>query len=346
MSLGNVSLLQISKEVSNVFSNSNMRYFQHKKGVDNTGFTGSGTIGASAYNSYVGPDRFALAIGGGPNINDGFNRSTDVPDARFEYSLESRRSHGGAFESGMQVQKVESVFARRLSANGKASFSIMAKPILDTAKITMSLYWAGGKDNWGAGTVLISTKTFLVGADFSVNVWDEFKFENVTVPFNGKNGLMLEIRSFNDDATFPQVSGLRTTGWQGNAGPKVLPWSMMFGNEITELPFLQRYYEKSYHHDVDPASATLSGAIGVTMQAAIGAVTSSVFFKSGKRALPLVNMYNPNDGTIGEWWAENLAPVDLLGSVSNGGLGSFRIWPNTSVIGQHIHTHWTALSEI
>lgn len=343
MSLGDISLLQVSKEVSNVFANSNMRYFQYKKGVDNVGFTGSGVIGANIYNSYVGPDRFALAIGGGPNTNDGFNRSTDVPDARFEYSLESRRSHGSAFESGMQVQKVESAFARRLSANGKASFSIMVKPILDTARITMSLYWAGGKDNWGAGTVLISTKTFLVGVDFAVNVWDELKLEDVAIPFNGKNGLMLEIRTWNDDITFPQVSGIRTTGWQGNAGSKVLPWSMMFGNEITELPFLQRYYEKSYPVDVDPASITLAGAFATSM-AVTAVITNTAFYIASKRINAGVTLFEPYTGTEGEWGIEGAGSLD--GHLSNHGQDSFRLWATGASIGNHLHVHWESKAEL
>lgn len=249
---GDESILRVTDEVSNLLMNSNMRYAQHFQSI----------VGTDSYQAnfthYSTFDRFFMGRNGVGDAGDGISRVAPSPglDSIFENVIKADRPIVAGTEDGIVGQKIESIFAKRLAREGRMSVRIPILLLNDTDKITIKFRYANVKDNWSADTVF-HTQVFNAGVEIPFGEWtDDILIENVPVPFQGENGIMVQM-NFTNDGSASQVCRIETTGWQCNEGRKVLDWRLMRGDDIQEINVLRRYFEKSYRPDNNPG--TLGG---------------------------------------------------------------------------------------
>ncbi len=107
-------------------------------------------------------------------------------------------------------------------------------------------------------------------------------------------------------ATANQVNGINTgadfkiTGVMLNEGSVAAPFERVGKTIEQELSLCQRYYEKSYNIDVDPATITNLGATLFVAANSGNQEQNQELFKVTKRALPTMFIYSPATGTLGQ----------------------------------------------
>ncbi len=343
MSKNDTSILRVTNEVSNLFMNSNMRHSQHSLNL----------VGSAAFVidsvTYKTLDRFQFNRDGASNGGDFYGTSDAVSvgiiDSRFDTILEASKVLAVPATDGLTGrQRIESIFAKRLAAEGKMSFSKLMKIEGVTETVTIEFYYANAKDNFSAVT-LFNSKVFTSGGNFPFNVWDELKIDNVNVPSQAANGVEIRVVVRGDGSA--GATQYRTTGWQCNEGSRVLPWSLMLGDDLQEIDILQRYFEKSYDVDIDPGTA---GALGRVQWSVLnyGVMNNNSFisepFKTIKRVPPTIIGFSATLGTINRFSDEG--GVDRVVSFSSIGTKHFG-WKHadaSSTTGMSYH--YTAQAEL
>jgi len=277
---GDQSLLLATNEVTNLFSNSDLTYFQYGE---------SASLLEANPESYHGPDRFTLVRTGTGRAGDAFIQSTDVPDPQFDFSVDATREHGASDEHLNIYQKIESIFSSRLTIEGRASFSFFVKPLQDIASINIDFFYPSSKDNWPGGSTLFHSVSLTAGVDFNIGEWFQPKVENVPMPTQVSNGLMVRIRTNALESSFPEFTQIKTTGWQCNEGRKVLPWRLMLENRFEELGILQRYAEIGFttYANINFEESSTNNRLAI-----LGGKFSTI-----KRSGPTVTFYGTGDIT-------------------------------------------------
>jgi hypothetical protein len=147
--------------------------------------------------------------------------------------------------------------------------------------------------------------------------------------------------TFTNNAT-PANTNIDITGVQLEEGSVVTPFEQRpIG---TELALCQRYYEKSYNIDVTPGTA--NSAAYIQEYSISGSLRFIVDFKTSKRAVPTIVIYNPrlNNTTGSAWRLEDNANIGVTpGPTSTegfhtGGVGSLSFG--------NYYIHYTASAEI
>lgn len=156
-------------------------------------------------------------------------------------------------------------------------------------------------------------------------------------------------------ATTNQVNGADSTSnnWRVaqvmlNTGSAALPFTRSGGTYAGELARVQRYYEKSYAIDTDPATATATN-IASFHNVASAASRHTVFMGVQKRSAPTVTYYS-TDGTSGSWTDQTASANRTVTGVE---AGTKALVLNTSATnayvansGDIIAGHWVADADL
>lgn len=119
-------------------------------------------------------------------------------------------------------------------------------------------------------------------------------------------------------------------------------------SSIVELGLCQRYYEKSYGVDVDPATVTDAGvSSALNAGTATGVYGSAVRFAAGKRAVPTIVWYSSATGASGNVrngtdTADNAVASTVHVSDGSTGIPSLTV----AITAKFVTMHWTAESEL
>jgi hypothetical protein len=165
-------------------------------------------------------------------------------------------------------QKIESLNAQAL-ANKKASFSFefLNRGFTD---VTVNVYYPTAIDNHTVQT-LISSKSEVFAIDATTK---KFKFENINIPVEAKNGLAVEI--IIDGITIAADWDNPLSKFMLNEGPVAAPFERAGANVTNEFLLCQRYYERGE-----------SGAISDSTNANIRLTWGT--FHAEKRIQPVVS---------------------------------------------------------
>jgi len=111
----------------------------------------------------------------------------------------------------------------------------------------------------------------------------------------------------------------------------------------------QRYFQKSYDLATAPATATVTGNIGLEVGSNVsGSLAMAIFFKNSMRASPTMVGYSPNSGASGQWRIYNVsrglnadASVTLTQMNQNSSLAIVTMSTSSAMVG-----HYTASAEL
>ena len=111
------------------------------------------------------------------------------------------------------------------------------------------------------------------------------------------------------------------------------------------LALCQRYYEKSYDVDVALGTVTAAGAHSYITPGGAGLYNQTqVYFKTTKRAVPTMTLYNSNTGASGTW-QDSSAANNAMGSTP-GRCGSSVYTTVAGGSARSFAGHWVAESEL
>lgn len=113
-----------------------------------------------------------------------------------------------------------------------------------------------------------------------------------------------------------------------------------------EFELCQRYYEKSYDLEVAPGTASAPGGfITIAVSTSVGATSTLAIFKVGKRATPVVTVFNPITGAIGSFRRSD--SVDVAAASGSINTVSSQIYNTAVNVANTSNTiHWIAESEL
>jgi hypothetical protein len=160
------------------------------------------------------------------------SRSTDVPDARFLYSIEYAHSSASY---PMIRQFVEAANCRHLVGK-KARLSFWAKNVSGSSTIYIEINSANAADNFGA-TTYVGGGTVSASPSSS---WVRYSYDLGTIPSGVANGIVISIIRSNASA-----STTRVTGVQLEIGDVATNYEFVGerGGIAAELARCQRYYQ-------------------------------------------------------------------------------------------------------
>ena len=110
-----------------------------------------------------------------------------------------------------------------------------------------------------------------------------------------------------------------------------------------DLHAAERYFQKSYNHDVDPAATS---ALGQVVFHGFGTNhLQHVALRTPMGTNPTVIAYNPTDGTTAEWEDVTAAGPEPV-TVTNIGMNGFEVNMTSSVDTNEVNGHWTAENKL
>jgi hypothetical protein len=199
-----------------------------------------------------GPDRFAMEAGGAPVLT----RSTDVPDARFNYSALITRASAGVINI---IQRIEAVNSQIL-AGKTVTFSFWAKISTGTGLVSAQLYNPASLDSWPTGDIVNTSAIFSQNVSLNTT-WQRFSITTTLSSTDGTMGLGVVVAS----GSLSAGVNLYTTGWMLTEGPSAPESFYRAANSIqAELAMCQRYF---WSVQSDPTSAYGSQSIMALGQA-------------------------------------------------------------------------------
>lgn len=181
-------------------------------------------------------------------------------------------------------------FGNNLNRSYTTTVQVAANNTWQFVKVTLLLDQAG---TWLLDNSLglkITVGGSFVGADFlapSTNSWLPADY----LGFAGTFNLMGAI-----------TNSALTTGWQLIEGETMDATTMIRAgrSHSDELLLCERYYEKSYALDVNPGAIVASNLVYATFGDSAGQHFYALIFKSRKRTIPMMTIYNPA-GVVGQW---------------------------------------------
>lgn len=204
---------------------------------------------------------------------------------------------------------------RYLCGNGKkVTISFWARSSISGKRIGVNIdqiYGSGGSptspenitgtavtltSTWTKYTVTITTNT-LSGKTFGTNN-DDYLQISLWYMWGSTYSSRMNVA---DTETFRAAGTIDIAQVEVNAGDQALPFQPR--SFADELSLCQRYYEKSYNYDNAPGTPSASGMESRISQTSVVSggnlslyTYSPIIFRTPKRVVPTVNIYNRNNG--------------------------------------------------
>lgn len=298
----------------------------------------SGTTNITTGQNYQSVDRFNIYYAGTVTGTPTTGKSTTVPTSDFIYSSAILgRRNAGTFQP-VWYQRIESSVIKGLS-NKNITVSYWVKPdIACTTNVILTSY--ASPDAGGVGTTIISQTPIATVA----GVWQRLEF-TYTLP-DVSNGLGVYVTQIVPSGTDASPQGYLMTGLQLEEGVSASNFERSGGNIVNELDLCQRYFEKSYQVDVAPASVSSLGAtiLDNSKNDSTRGFTD-VRFKSSKRVVPTVTLYNPTSGATGSGSEYSSATARAMTAQVPSMEAPFQ-WVTMAAAAQPVVVQWTADAEI
>lgn len=240
--------------------------------------------------AYQTADRWSLQYAGTFSGAPTSISSSSVPNNDSKYSI-LFNANASVISSEIDMrQRLESIISAELSSQMVSiGFWINSE---SPSHAVLEIYQPQGLDNWTTSSLIYTqTKAFTVGG------WQLVTFDGITLPAT-QNGLEIRIRLNNwtvlaalKNVWISQIGFTKTATFDG--------FNRHGGTLMSEIRACQRYYEKSYDIETNPATVTNNGA---GQWFAIPNLTNSLYdfeFESRKRAVPAVVFYSPVNGATG-----------------------------------------------
>jgi hypothetical protein len=235
---------RINRIEKNYLINGGMDLFQR-------GANSSINLGTSY--AYQTADRWALKYAGTFSGTPVSLKSNTVPNALTRFALQfSGNATDGTAECDAQ-QRVESFESVNL-VGLPVSFSALVYST-SAIQVIIELSTPNSADNFGGGQTIFATQTTTI----PLGVWTLVKFENVTVPLLGANGLGINVRFVNWSVTGSTQTASMNQAML-NVGDEISGFVRHGLTFPREIQAAQRFYEKSYDIDTDPATVTASSS--------------------------------------------------------------------------------------
>lgn len=329
MGLSKIALLD-----KNYFINGSFDFFQRSTAL----------INLNATLAYRNADRWRVAIDGSSFTSSDAIRVNDAPNvSRLKNSFSFSFQRNASVASLYCSQRIESIFARDL-AQKPISLTFYNKfSALPDLGLEIKIYTANVEDDFSAKTLVHTENVDLSG--FALNQWHEFKLDKVlTLTDDAKRGIEVEYLWKYSSATDGAAQHLRFTGAKLAQNEKAQEFSYSARDLEEELSLCQRYFEKSYDVDANPAALGLKSSIAFIAHSASEA-HGGLTFQVYKRAIPVVTTYG-NNGVAGQVHRRGVG--DLAVTIANGeqGTKTFPTFSGGLVTGSVYSFNYTAEAEL
>jgi len=282
-----------ASSVNNLFINSAMDFWQRGTSISapgNTVFYGTA-------------DRWAHDVGGGGADGD-FERSTDVPNSLFKYSLLATATGDGG-DTIMIGQRLEAGDIRPYIGR-TMTVSFWAKASSALTHSLSILTPVGAEDTWDTASLVGNTSGGIDIEEFKQNLnfttsWIRYSYTFV-VPATAADGLAITLGQIATAATSDEFY---TTGWMLHEGSEIVDFQRAGRNMQDELSMCQRY-----HVSTNP-QARLFAHHGT------GFMGNPTLFQ-GSLTLPVSMRIVPSASLTGAFRISTLATTN---PVNNGSLG-------------------------
>ena len=217
--------------------------------------------------SYKGPDRWrhrfddlvaASTVHAWARIFDAPVTNNNGSPSAFRHIF--RRGNLGIYNMILQ-QRIEAFNSRELlieNPSGKMSIGCWVKS--DTAtSVRITILTPTALDNHTSQSQVFQN-TFTLTPN---STWQQIKYENLSVPANANLGLAVQIEVLTPAAVGADGvdHDIRVSMAQLNRGEIVAPFQRAGRTPQQELALCQRYYKKSYDHDVTPGTSGIPRGI-------------------------------------------------------------------------------------
>lgn len=240
-----------------------------------------------------------------------------------------------------EQQRIEGDFGLELIGDYVSFLGYVTSTSYQTA--TVNIGSATSKDNH-SNQITLYTKIFTITTDDKAN---ELKWPKIA-QFDSliSSGIFVEIVLSNPLNT--STSSTHRFGGMSLVRGRYTPSETLLAarNQIEELSYCLRYYEKSYDLGVIPGTVSSVGYIGNTAVAGTGGTwVSTVHFKMLKRITPVMSLWSPWGASANTADREGTASYPVAASASYVGLSSFRFFASPS-IAEAKCSHFSAASEL
>lgn len=216
-----------------------------------------------------------------------------------------------------------------------ATYTINASNTWEKKTIAVTFNYSGGTDDFINNCGLYIDFSLLAGTDFHLTptTWTNLSGNQVLQVTTSSQVNFAD--STSNEIYFAQI--------MLNVGATAAPFSRAGGNVGGELKLCQRYYEKSYNHDVDPGAVTSEGH--VSLVAAVTGTTETVIpFRVRKRIEPTTVTSYSTDGTASRV-RDASVPGNVTPTIDTIGETSARIyWASTDT--RVYRFNWIADAEL
>lgn len=297
--------------------------------------------------TYAAPDRWLLkhtgTFTGTPNVV----KEAVAPNTRSRNSLKWTFQRNASTAVFNLQQRIESSFVDDIVTQGTGSLGYWVKPSVSGGTAQLILAYATALDNHASQTTFYTSSTI----SLTSGVWNELKFENLSINPSSVNGLAVILQINLGSATDGATQTINVTQVMANSGTSLANFERAGGSIAAETALCQRYFEKSYSLDTAPAT-NISNGMAMFASASLQNYAAYIPFAAQKRSTPTLAIWdragNPNKLTTitgGAVYADNIttSPGTIPGHNERG--ISYLVAGQT---GTYLSSgfHWTADAEI
>lgn len=346
----NIDLSKILGTHRNYCDNAEFRFWQRGTSRDSTGLFPNN-------DDTYGPDRHVLLSDGNDVVDFSRESSTIPTGARYalKSDIETANKKFGWLLSPLEFDDVIGLRGEKMSFSFEArvtgsSLSALRAAIVEwtgtadsiTSDVVNSTNWGGAGTNPTLATSWAYLNTPSTLATLTTS-YQRFTIENVSIGASANN---LALFIWLDDVTTTVADFLFISKVMWNRGATALPY--IATDPGRELQRCQRFFEKTFPLTVAPADDTdnYTGALTWSGAAASNGVPITTWqFKVQKRGTPTILLYNPRNGSNGQWTDSSNDTANA--SSQNASEGAVQITNgSTAVAGNRYYIHATAESEL
>ncbi len=292
----------------------------------------------------VSPTVSAIVTASGQRINHALRINVTTIDASIaaaEFVTLSQKIEGYRAALLMHNQFTVSFFVR---SNLTGQFAL-AVGNSNRDRTFIKTFSPAVADVWERISIVVATQDLTGTWDYQTGIGLDLQWTLVAgTDFEGTDGVW---NSTNDLAVTGQVNFLSSTsnyleltGVQIDLGAEALAYRGIPIEQDTHAA--ERYFQKSYDIDVDPAATSALGQVAMIQNGTTH--KEPIALRTTMREAPTVIAYNPTDGTTAQW--EDVGVGGEPVTIANSGMRGFTVFVTAGTTGLELNGHWTAESKL